>query len=90
MEWIKAENLSNDKPVYWRIDPNNVQIRWHVSFQKAHTVGSAPGQILQKDGWYWYTTDYQNYRSSCMFGPFSSDDAAMADCWVAHRPEKGN
>jgi hypothetical protein len=36
------------------------------------------------DGWYWYTT-LRGERSSSFCGPFSSLDAAQADCEVAHR-----
>jgi hypothetical protein len=80
MDW----NIT-DNPSYWRIDPDNEQMRWHVSHREANTFGNVKGQILEADGWYWWTADWDGNRFSSMFGPFSSGVAAMADCETAHK-----
>lgn len=73
---------------YWRDDPRANGLRWHVSKEKENTFGSVQGQILQDDGWYWWTADLKGNKFSSMSGPYTSPESAMADCETAHRPAK--
>jgi hypothetical protein len=61
---------------YWRFDPYVADMRWHVA--------------KRADGWYWYTVLWSastpSVKTSSEVGPFSSWEAAAADCEVAHRP----
>lgn len=83
--WNVGASQYNDKPVYWCIDPTRPTMRWHVSYNTAHTFGTISGQVLEAEGWYWYTASDDGRRFSSMVGPFSSAEAAMADCEVAGR-----
>lgn len=83
-DWFET---ATDKRSYWRIDPNNQHMRWHVSYQQAGVIGSK-GEVVTADGWYWYTANWKSVRFSSMFGPFPSHVAAMADCETAHKPER--
>lgn len=67
---------------YWREDPNDSLIRWHVSKMKAYMVGSVAGQIIQKTGYYWYTIDFNHNQSKAtpMIGPFDTELEAQEDC----------
>ena len=87
MEAWNSRPEQGDNPSYWRVDPGNEQGRWHVSYRQANTFGSVRGQVLESDGWYWWTADWSGQRFSSMFGPFVSAVAAMTDCLTAHKPE---
>jgi hypothetical protein len=57
----------------WRVDPDNKNIRWHV--------------VKRDNGWFWYIHEFLAVppsRTSSEFGPFSSWEAAAADCETAH------
>jgi hypothetical protein len=82
--WNSTPSQSGETANYWRIDPDSKWVRWHVAYHKAGTLGSNHGQILDSDGWYWWTANFEGIKFSSMFGPFSSDVAAAADCEVTH------
>jgi hypothetical protein len=86
---IKDAWNTTSETSYWRVDPTNESIRWHVAFHRGNTFGSVKGQVLEADGWYWWTADWDGNRFSSMFGPFSSDVAAMADCSVSGEAREG-
>lgn len=83
--WQSVPSQISDERSYWCPNPNNPQVRWHVGYHFARMIGSVPGQVLEADGWYWHTADWTGNQFSSMFGPFSSEAAAMADCEAAHR-----
>lgn len=84
LEWHIGAHGFNRKSTYWITDPKHHYTRWHVSYNLAGTMGSVAGQILTEEGWYWYVVDYAGH-SNGMVGPFSSAEAAKADCEVAHK-----
>lgn len=73
---------------WWCTDTSQPDLRWHVSYERANTLGSVTGQILTEDGWYWYTANYSNSKStfSEMVGPFNSWVAAAIHCEKANKP----
>jgi hypothetical protein len=66
--------------VYTRTDPANSAALWLVG-----------QRVIDRDGWYWSSalrdpdSTILLQRTSSYFGPFSSWQAAAADCEVAHR-----
>lgn len=83
VDWYESpSNFHDGKLFFWCVDPSRPRMRWHVSYREAGTQG-----ILEADGWCWYAADYQDNRFSSLFGPFSSAEAARADCETAHRQD---
>ncbi len=57
---------------YWRLDPHDDRMQWWV--------------VPSDDGWVWFSFMHTtSQRTSSLFGPFSSWQAAVADCESVHK-----
>lgn len=69
---------------YWRSAPGDDLFRWHVSKKEVGWVHIHTR--IDVAGWYWYTVNWEHQTStSDVRGPFTSPEAAMADCEAAHK-----